>query len=790
MSWAQAAAALRRLLGHAIEPHILFPGIAIALLAIIWGTTLQSANEALAAAERALAISAQYQSETYEAQLVRALREIDQTLKYVKYVYELDRRRPVLDELKVRELLPPGRLFTVSIADGGGNVIASTQASSGTSTAADRAYFGKQHAEGSMLVGHSHKQAGTEGWILQFSRRLDAADGGFAGTVIVSVAPDYFVSGYDAAKMGEDGVMGLLGTDGVFRVRRTGDTVWAGDIAPYAALVPNDADSAGDATLSENAWDDVSRYTSVRRLHDFPVAVVVGLSAEEHLAAAHRARRIHFWQASGASVVVIVILAALGLMRRQLDLSRRRASEEQVAHAARVEHLAYHDALTTLPNRSLFSNLLGHSIKLAHRRGRQLAVLFLDLDRFKHINDTLGHEAGDELLREVAVRLRASLRESDTVARLGGDEFVAMLPELEGENYVSVVAQKILTANRASLHPSRPGIPRHGECRHQHLPPGRPGRADTEEERRYRHVSREGGRQEQLPLLLREAQCLLARAPCAGIGPSPCAGAWRVQAPLPGQEADPGPPDHGNGGAAALAAPDLGPWRRCSSFPSPRRAALIVPIGKWVLRAACQQHHAWAAQGFNHLSMAVNLTAGQFTDESLLADLAVILAETGMDARLLELEISESVLMRDVAKAIRILGGLKALGIRIAIDDFGVGYSSLARLERYPLDTIKIDRSFIRDATGGAANAKLTESIIAMGKALSLTVVAQGVETKEQADFLRENACDEFQGFYLDKPLPADQIAQVLRAQVAPANEVYSDPTTTLKPPSTRLRSR
>jgi hypothetical protein len=202
---------------------------------------------------------------------------------------------------------------------------------------------------------------------VQFSRRLDAADGTFAGIVFMSVAADYFVSGYDAAKLGENGVLGLLGTDGVFRVRRTGDTVWAGDIARYTAMVPANAESAGLATLSDNEWDDVPRYTSVRPLYDFPLAVVVGLAAEEQLAAAHRELRTDIWLASAASVVLLLILGALGVMRRQLDRSRLRASAEQVAHAVRVEYLAYHDALTTLPNRSLFSNLLGQSIKLAHR---------------------------------------------------------------------------------------------------------------------------------------------------------------------------------------------------------------------------------------------------------------------------------------------------------------------------------------------------------------------------------------------------------------------------------------
>jgi len=192
---------------------------------------------------------------------------------------------------------------------------------------------------------------------------------------------------------------------------------------------------------------------------------------------------------------------------------------------------------------------------------------------------------------------------------------------------------------------------------------------------------------------------------------------------------------------------------------------LIVPIGKWVLRAACRQNVAWQQQGLAHLTMAVNLTPQQFYDQHLLADVAEILAETGMDSNLLELELSESLVMRDMAKNLPILTGLKDMGIRIAIDDFGVGYLSLARLKQIPLDTIKIDRTYIRDIVEMDENKDLATAIVAIGRALGLTVVAQGVETKDQADFLRQNVCGELQGFYLNRPLPADQVAELLRRQ-------------------------
>jgi len=218
--------------------------------------------------------------------------------------------------------------------------------------------------------------------------------------------------------------------------------------------------------------------------------------------------------------------------------------------------------------------------------------------------------------------------------------------------------------------------------------------------------------------------------------------------------------------------PDLGTVAPMQFIPVAEETGLIVPIGKWVLRTACLQNVAWRNQGLPDLSMAVNLTSRQFSDENLLLDIAGILSETGMPPHLLELEITESLLIHDVEKTLRIMTGLKAMGIKIAVDDFGTCYSSLSSLRQFPLDAIKIDRSFIRDVTAASAagtnpeKKNLADAIIAMGRTLSLTVVAQGVETKDQADYLRIHACDEVQGFYFNKPLPTEQVTQLLQGQV------------------------
>ncbi|MDO9385150.1 MAG: EAL domain-containing protein [Thiobacillus sp.] len=760
-----AAAAVRHWLNRATEPHILYPAMAVFVLTIFWGTTLSLIKEQGTSAERAAAVSSHELAETYEAQVIRAIREIDQTLKFVKYAVELKGKQAVLQELKAKGLLPPDLLFVVSITDSKGEVVASTRPSV-MGNVADQDYFRHQRQADALSVSRPRQSPVSGEWKLQFSRRLNAPDGSFSGIVMVSVDAAYFVSGYEASKLGEHGVLGILGTDGVFRVRRSGEAVAAGDMTDFTAVAVHAADETGsEVRLTTNAWDGVRRYTSARQLYDLPLVVIVGLSADEQLAATRRDKHAYLWRASASSVLLILIIGVLGRMSQQLALSRQHAAEKQIAHAERVEQLAYHDGLTGLPNRSLYSKLLSQSIHQAHRYNRQLAVLFLDLDHFKHINDTLGHEAGDQLLQEVANRLKACLRDSDTVARLGGDEFVVLLSELEEPKYVSTVAQKILSAV------ARPFILMGEEFRvtasigiSTYPQDGLDEQTLTKNADIAMYQAKEEGKNnfqfysEKLNTLSLERLTLESSLRHA---------LEHHEFHLHYQAKQ----DIHSGRITGVEAllrwqhPDLGTVAPMQFIPIAEETGLIVPIGKWVLRTACQQNMAWQKQGLPPLSMAVNLTSRQFSDGNLMADLKAILMATGMDARLLELEISESLLMRDVEKTMRVLTGLKDMGIRIAIDDFGMGYSSLAMLKQFPLNTIKIDRSLIRDVASVAEDKDITEAIIAMGRTLSLTVVAQGVETKEQAEYLVQNACDEFQGFYLNKPAPADQIAELLRMQ-------------------------
>jgi diguanylate cyclase (GGDEF)-like protein len=752
-----------RRLGRAIEPQILFPLIAVSLLTGIWGTTLNLLKVRRADAEHAAAVSSRELLGTYEAQVVRALGQIDEALNLVKFWHNRDVGSHTLADLKANGLLPPDLLFTVSISDAQGAIVDSTRPSASKSVAGADTY--RKQLDGEIFFIGQLPQGPTGDAKLQFSRRLSAPNGGFDGVVIVSVSAEYFVSGYEAAKLGEHGVLGLLGVDGVFRVRRTGDSVVSGDAIDYAAAASGADAEETDATVTSSPWDGLRRWTSARELYGFPLAVLVGLSVDEQMAGARAQMRTTVSWAAFGSLLVVTLTGLLGRMSWQLAQGRAREGETKLKHAQRVEYLAYHDGLTGLPNRSLFSKTLSQSISEAHRYERRLAVAFLDLDRFKQINDTLGHEAGDQLLKEVATRLKGCVRDSDTVARLGGDEFVVLLPQLNDEKYAAVVAQKILSAAARpftlmgqefrvtasigiSTYP-QDGLDEQTLTKNADIAMYQ-AKADGKNNFQFYSDKLNANSLERLTLesSLRHA---LERNEFR----------LHYQAKR----------DIASGRVTGMEAllrwehPDLGTVAPMQFIPVAEETGLIVPIGKWVLKTVCLQSIVWQSQGLPALSIAVNMTARQFLDEQLLNDVASILEETGMAPQLLEIELNESLLIHDVENTMRILTGLKALGVRIAVDDFGTGYSSLAMLQRFPLDTIKIDRSLMRDFLGTTDDTGLADAIIAMGKSLSLTVVAQGVETKEQAEHLRLHACDELQGFYFKRPLPVDEFTQLLRDQ-------------------------
>jgi diguanylate cyclase (GGDEF)-like protein len=428
----------------------------------------------------------------------------------------------------------------------------------------------------------------------------------------------------------------------------------------------------------------------------------------------------------------------------------------------RIQYLATHDGLTGLPNRAMFGQLLNTSIDSARRHGRQFAVLFIDLDRFKVINDSLGHVSGDKLLTEAGDRLRSMLRAGDVVARLGGDEFVVILNEIEEVHQVATVARSLLAAL------SRPLILSGHECRTTASigiaifpEDGIDELTLTKNADMAMYLAKEDGKNDfrfftketrtqsverltletQLRKALELDQFKLHYQPKIDVATGRITG---VEALL------------------RWFHPELGSLPPMKFIPLAEEIGLIVSIGRWVLQTACAQNMAWQHQGLPPISMAVNLSPRQFSDEHLLRDIDDALVASRMPPNLLQLEITESLVMSNVDRAISLLGAIQSRGIRLAIDDFGTGYSSMSLMKQFPIDTIKIDRSFVRNLPDDCQDKAIAQAIISMGKALGLTVVAEGVETAEQDRFLRDQACDEIQGFLFSKPVPPEAIPSLL----------------------------
>jgi diguanylate cyclase (GGDEF)-like protein/PAS domain S-box-containing protein len=442
------------------------------------------------------------------------------------------------------------------------------------------------------------------------------------------------------------------------------------------------------------------------------------------------------------------------------DITARKRMEEE------IQYQATHDALTGLPNRLMFSQLLHHTIQSARRYTRQFAVLFIDLDRFKIINDTLGHVAGDQLLQEIAMRLKQTLRTVDVVARLGGDEFVILIEELSDLSQVETVAGKILSAvikpvnlmNEECRITASIGIsvfPKDAEDEQSLLKNADIAMYLAKEEgknnyqfysediqsKSLEHLSIETN----LRFALERNELSLHYQAKLDFKTNAITG---VEALLRWQN------------------PSLGSVTPTQFIPVAEESGLIIPIGRWILRTACAQNAAWQQQGLPPVCMAVNLSLRQLTDNNLIDDIRTALNDSGMAPNLLELEITESMVMHNPTRMIAVLAKIKNLGVRLAIDDFGTGYSSLAQIKHFPIDTLKVDRSFIRNIPQDAEDKAVTEAIIAMGKALSLTVVAEGVETVEHMNFLNDHSCDEMQGFYFSKPIAPEQFADLLRKHV------------------------
>lgn len=489
---------------------------------------------------------------------------------------------------------------------------------------------------------------------------------------------------------------------------------------------------------------------------------------ERDIGRREQALRIHGEMVAAEAALVADTQARLREANERLVIASVKAQEmmdaaEQVA--ARMAHMAGHDYLTGLPNRSALTTRLTHAIAFAQRHGNRVAVMYLDLDHFKHINDSLGHAVGDQLLQLAAKRLQACVRRTDTVSRQGGDEFVVLLADVEQVRDAELTAEKLIEAMTApyligahrlhvslsigiSLYPDdgedvETGL-RHADIAMYHAKEsGRNNYRLFTAEMNVQALARQSAG-EALRAALERGEFVLNYQPKVNLVTGAITGAeallrWR----RPGHE---------------LVQP-------CDFVRIAEANGLILPIGKWVLREACRQTAAWLEAGFDIQRMAVNVSSVEFHAKEFLSGVRGILDETGLAPGQLELEMTESGLMQDTEPTMALLCALKDLGVHIAVDDFGTGYSCLGYLRRFPIDTLKIDQSFVQDIDGEAGDA-IVSAIVAMGSSLKQRVVAEGIETSHQLAVLGARRCPEGQGFLFSQPVTAEAFEQLLATRI------------------------
>jgi len=432
------------------------------------------------------------------------------------------------------------------------------------------------------------------------------------------------------------------------------------------------------------------------------------------------------------------------------------------AMALEMFHSAHYDFLTNLPNRVLLNDRMERAIALAGRHGKKVALLFLDLDGFKHINDSLGHPVGDKLLQSIAGRLADCVRDCDTVSRQGGDEFVVLLSEIEHADDAVVIATRMLKAVAiphsvlehelhvtasigVSVHPddgpdAETLIKNADTAMYQAKENGRQNFRFFKPSMNVRAVERQSI-EEGLRRALEREEFSLHYQPKIDLRTGTITGAEAL---------------------LRWTHPTRGLVSPAQFIPVAEDCGLILPIGNWVLRAACEQAREWRDAGLRRTPVAVNVSAVEFWDHGFLDGVFAILADTGLDPRLLELELTESVLMRRADSAATILRTLRERGVQVALDDFGTGYSSLSYLRKFPIDSLKIDQSFVREISEAGGGSTIVDAVIKMAHSLRLRVVAEGVEEPAELSFLREHHCDEAQGYYFSRPVPADQLVRLL----------------------------
>ena len=710
-----------------------------------------------------------------ERDLVSTVEQVDLVLQTIADEVGEARADPALgdaslDGFILRQAARLPALHGLRITDARGNVTHGLGMVPGShANLADRAYFIDLARDPDLGIQISKPLVSrVSEWEIVLARRLSGRDGAFDGVVYATIPLKYFVDKFAAIDVGAHGIVGLRDADlGVIArwpsIRSIGEDVGSKTASPglHAAI---DSGATTGTFRGQSGSDGVDRTLSFRRLPHLPLVIVVGLATEDTLA--------DWWAEFARAVALSTMFAGVtGLfsamlyrswLRREADVDAHMT--ERHASARHIEFLAHHDALTALPNRTVMESRFVQAVAEAARSGAVVALMFLDLDSFKSVNDSLGHPVGDELLKGVALRLDRFARASDIVGRQGGDEFLIVFTGLAGDADVALAADRLMDQFRTPF-----VIDGH--------------EISTSLSVGVALYPRDG---DDFSTLLKKADIAMYQAKAAGRDAwrqfsdhmhVETLGRHRVRSALhqaiergefklhfqPQIDLDSGRVI----GAEALLRwthAELGAVPPVEFIPLAEESGLIVPIGAWVLDEACRHAVAWQKPGRPPLSVAVNISAVQFARGDLEDTVHRALAASGLAPELLELELTESILIRNVDSVLATVMRLKRLGVMLSIDDFGTGYSSLTYLKRFAVDKLKIDQSFIRDLVTDVDSGAIVQAIIQMARSLNLKTVAEGIEDDAVLAHLKALACDQGQGYGIARPMPAQALLEFLEA--------------------------
>ncbi|VVD76567.1 dGTP triphosphohydrolase [Pandoraea aquatica] len=715
------------------------------ILVLLWTAVLWRISIEHKAILRDTAASASTVATALEQQTLRAIRQVDQITRFVKYEYERRHGDFDLKQTLAEGIVAERFMVLVSVTDANGIVVAATMPGGAGVSIADREHFRVHLDDESDGLYISHPVFGrvSRKWVLQFSRRLNHPDGSFAGVVVVSQEPSYFTSDfYTNAVLGQYGQIAVIADDGALLARSTGASVaitGTGELPPFTA----EQRSSG---VQRDPIDGVERVVAYRHLRDYPLAVQVGLSLDEELSEYRHVERVYLTMATFISVALVVFFALIAYLMQRL-----------IGRDQQLTRLISYDALTGLPNRYALMESLRRALSAPDQLGK-VALLHIDLDNFKSVNDTLGHSQGDEIIRQVSERFIPRMPAGAMLSRFAGDEFMVLLEGDGAPDQAEPLGETLLAALKSPMVADGTSFALHASIGVTFWSKPEETEADLIKKADLAmYAAKDAGKsvvrvysqqmthqahqlvvwERQMEQALANGEFFLAYQPIISLGNDCVCGMealirWRH--------------------------PERGILSAGEFIPLAETTGQIVAIGEFALTQACRQLVAWRGTPMGALRLAVNVSSVQFWRGDIGELVERLVKEYAIEPHRLELEITESVMVKNPALVEMKIEQFKRAGLRIALDDFGTGYSSLSYLTRFPVDTLKVDRSFVESIPDSSRSCLMISNIVNIARSLGIDLIVEGVENERQLDWLRHFVPLSAQGYLFSRPVEIEQL--------------------------------